>query len=422
MLDTLFKKAIPCKKRKGLCMCASKVNKRFSLRRKLVLIFGLLIAVALTIEGVLAIYTARKAVSEKIEAHLTDKAADVAVIIDGKIIALFQFIEGVSRMPSLRDNTLSFRQKAQMLVTEAKNNGTIKTFAVCSLQGNSYDTDGNEVYLGDRDWFLAAAKGSNFIAEPRIARQLNTLQIIFAVPIRGDNQEVTSVLCATVPAEFLSEQIGDIVIGQTGHCYIIGKTGTIIADKDISLVQEQFNAIEEAKQNSEYDTVAAFMQHVLDDDQNKIGYYTYKGVRYIASASPIGLSGWSVIIRAPVEEFMGTLDRLQMIMGIMATLSLIGALIIVYFIARNIIKPIGKVVSALQNIAQGEGDLTVRLPIDGNDEITDMSEYFNKTIEKIGMAIKTVGENSTSMKATGNELAANMTEAPLIKSAQTSTD
>ena len=410
MLDTLFKKAIPCKKRKGLCMCASKVNKRFSLRRKLVLIFGLLIAVALTIEGVLAIYTARKAVSEKIEAHLTDKADDVAVIIDGKIIALFQFIEGVSRMPSLRDNTLSFRQKAQMLVTEAKNNGTIKTFAVCSLQGNSYDTDGNEVYLGDRDWFLAAAKGSNFIAEPRIARQLNTLQIIFAVPIRGDNQEVTSVLCATVPAEFLSEQINDIVIGQTGNCYIIGKTGTIIADKDISLVQEQFNAIEEAKQNSEYDTVAAFMQHVLDDDQNKIGYYTYKGVRYIASASPIGLSGWSVIIRAPVEEFMGTLDRLQMIMGIMATLSLIGALIIVYFIARNIIKPIGKVVSALQNIAQGEGDLTVRLPIDGNDEITDMSEYFNKTIEKIGTAIKTVGENSTSMKVTGNELAANMTE------------
>ena len=378
-------------------MCASKVNKRFSLRRKLVLIFGLLIAVALTIEGVLAIYTARKAVSEKIEAHLTDKADDVAVIIDGKIIALFQFIEGVSRMPSLRDNTLSFRQKAQMLVTEAKNNGTIKTFAVCSLQGNSYDTDGNEVYLGDRDWFLAAAKGSNFIAEPRIARQLNTLQIIFAVPIRGDNQEVTSVLCATVPAEFLSEQINDIVIGQTGNCYIIGKTGTIIADKDISLVQEQFNAIEEAKQNSEY-------------DQNKIGYYTYKGVRYIASASPIGLSGWSVIIRAPVEEFMGTLDRLQMIMGIMATLSLIGALIIVYFIARNIIKPIGKVVSALQNIAQGEGDLTVRLPIDGNDEITDMSEYFNKTIEKIGTAIKTVGENSTSMKVTGNELAANMTE------------
>ena len=396
--------------RKQIIMNKSKANKRFSLKKKLVLIFGALIAVASTTEGGLAIYTARKAVREKIEDHLTDKAADVALIVDGKLGALFQFIEGVSRMPSLRDDSLSFRQKAQTLVSEAKNNGTIKSFAICSMQGDCYDTDGNEVFLGDRDWFLSAAKGNNFAAEPRIARKLNTLQIIFAVPIRGDNQEITSVLCASVPAEFLSQQISDIVIGETGNSYIIGRTGTIIADKDISLVQNQFNAIEEAKKNSEYDSVAIFMQQVLSDEKNEIGYYTYKGTRYIATASPIGVSGWSVIIRAPVEEFMGTLDELQRIMGIMATVSLIVALVIVYFIARNIIKPIAKAVTALRNIAQGEGDLTVRLPIIGNNEITDMSEYFNKTIEKIGTSIRQVGTNSKDMEEIGNELASNMIE------------
>ena len=59
------------------------MKKRFSIRYKLILIFGLLIALASSIEGLLAVRTARKAVTEKVESHLTDKAADIAEVIDG---------------------------------------------------------------------------------------------------------------------------------------------------------------------------------------------------------------------------------------------------------------------------------------------------------------------------------------------------
>ena len=52
----------------------------------------------------------------------------------------------------------------------------------------------------------------------------------------------------------------------------------------------------------------------------------------------------------------------------------------------------------------------MRLPVIGNDEITDMSEYFNETIAKIGASIQIVGTNSKIMEEVGNELAANMTE------------
>ena len=65
---------------------------------------------------------------------------------------------------------------------------------------------------------------------------------------------------------------------------------------------------------------------------------------------------------------------------------------------------------ALKNIAQGEGDLTVRLPVIGNDEVTDLSEYFNETITKIGASIQAVGRNSNEMEEIGNELSTNMIE------------
>ena len=65
---------------------------------------------------------------------------------------------------------------------------------------------------------------------------------------------------------------------------------------------------------------------------------------------------------------------------------------------------------ALKNIAQGEGDLTVRLPVTGHDEITELSNYFNQTIEKIGASVKAAGNTSNALQRVGEELASNMTE------------
>ncbi|MGP1428535.1 MAG: methyl-accepting chemotaxis protein, partial [Treponema sp.] len=88
-----------------------KDKKRFSIRNKLIIIFGLLILVACLTLGILAVRTARKAVTEKVEAHLIDKATDTAEIIDGRVNAFWQFLEGIARMPILIDPTASYKEK-----------------------------------------------------------------------------------------------------------------------------------------------------------------------------------------------------------------------------------------------------------------------------------------------------------------------
>ena len=74
------------------------------------------------------------------------------------------------------------------------------------------------------------------------------------------------------------------------------------------------------------------------------------------------------------------------------------------------IKPLNRTVYALKDIAQGEGDLTVRLPVKGNDEITELSKYFNETIAKIGFSIKSAGSDVKTMQNIGEELSVNMGE------------
>ena len=385
------------------------MKKRFSLRNKLMIVFGLLILTVGFILSVLAIRTARKAVTEKVATHLIDKATDTAEILDGRVNSFFQFFEGIARTPILQDSTLSYQEKTAYLMKEAAFNERIKELDITDKNGNFYYAGGS-VQVSDMEWFQKALSGEKFVTEPYIERATGTLVMTFAVPVFDSTHTVVGVLSADVNGLQLSEDISDIVVGKTGVCYILGLTGTTIADKDEELVKNRINFSEEAKKDAAFTSLADFEKMAVEIDEPSIGFYGYKGINKIASYATMKTTDWTIVINAPVNEFMGTVNELRIDMLIIGAGILIISLIIVFFVARIMIKPINIVVEALKDIAQGEGDLTVRLPVHGNDEVTDLSEYFNQTISKIGSSIKTVGENSTEMTNIGSELASNMTE------------
>ena len=387
------------------------MTKRFSLRNKLMLVFGLLILVACLSLGILAVRKSRKAVIEKVETHLIDKATDTANIIDGRINAFWQFLEGIARMPVLIDTNIPYAEKMAYLKVEAAFNEQIFELNVVDMKGNRHTADGTVFNVSDRNWFKSAAQGKDFFSAPLKSRiHAGQLIAVFAVPIYNEQRQVVNVLAANVDGLWLTDQIDDIVIGETGNCYIMGIDGVIIADKDTELITSQANIITQAKTNTALTSAAVFLEHVLDTDESEIGHYTYEGITYISSFATMKTTDWSVIIRAPVHEFMGTITVLRASLFGIGTLIFVIALVVVFFVAREMVKPIDVTVNALKNIAQGEGDLTVRLPVSGNDEITDLSNYFNETIAKIGSSIKSVGKSSNIMQSIGDELSSNMTE------------
>jgi len=276
------------------------------------------------------------------------------------------------------------------------------------LTGTRTTSSGERVSISDREWFQEAKKGNNFLAEPLLSRSVNQWLFIFAVPIYDDSHTVVGVLNATVEAKFLSDDIKDIVVGQTGSCYILGRTGVMVAHTDLSMVTGQFNPIN--TNDSSALSLKEYLVQAFKNNKSEVDYYDYEGVSYIASHATMSSTGWKVIIKAPVEEFMGTIKTLRLSMYISGLLILISALVIIYMQAYRIVKPIQKTVEALQRIAEGDGDLTVRLPLRGNDEMTDLSLYFNQTIEKIGSSVRNIEHNANIMEEIGSNLASDMTE------------
>ena len=385
-------------------------QRHISIRLKLLIIFGILILLSICALGTLSVVIAKKAIVEKVEAHLLDKVEDVAEVVDGRVNAFWQFLEGVARAHILRDSEASYLEKSEYLAKEAKFNRQIVAMGLAEPNGKLHIAGSTSTNVAEQSWFQDTLRGKNTFSEPFTSKLDGSFIIRVSVPIYGENKNVEGVLTATLDGLYLSSLVKDIVVGTTGGCYILGASAHTIGYEDADWVKKQVSTIEEAKKDASLMEVALFEKTAVESTKKEIYFYTYSGRYTIASFTKMKSTGWAVLIHAPVQEFMNTVYTLQYSMFFIGIAVLITALIIIYFVARRMVQPIKTTVDALQGIAQGDGDLTVRLPVSGNDEITDLSIYFNETIAKIGSSIKAVDKNAHMMEEIGSELSSNMTE------------
>ena len=90
------------------------------------------------------------------------------------------------------------------------------------------------------------------------------------------------------------------------------------------------------------------------------------------------------------------------------------AIILIFFLslsaallmARQIIRPLRRVVDMLKDISEGEGDLTKRLEASRRDEIGDLSTYFNRFVQKIQGIIASIADNAGTVASSATELSA----------------
>ncbi|MEL3908077.1 MAG: methyl-accepting chemotaxis protein [Treponemataceae bacterium] len=388
-----------------------KQKKVFSIGRKLTITFGLIIIGIILFLSSLVFIRSQDAVLKEVDSHLMDMALDTGNFIDHYIENWIQYVSVFSRLPELQDNGLSYLEKAQILAEAVKSQEKkeLKALNIVNLSGIAYFPDGKTANILKVEWFSNFKNGQHKIfSEPFKSMQTDDIFIAIAVPIYDKNGQVLDILQATLDAYELTKIISTVSIGKTGSAYIVNDKGTEIASKDFHFVIEGYNALEQVKQDKSVQTVADFIANAISKDRGS-GYYTYDGVTYITSFAKTG-ENWKIIVKAPVEEFLHSIQTLKIEIIIAGLAVLIIGFLIVIFTSRSIIKSLNRTVDALQNISEGEGDLTVRLPVRGNDELTQMSAYFNKTMEKIRLATQTVGENTIVIQKIGGNLSTNMTE------------
>ncbi len=107
-------------------------------------------------------------------------------------------------------------------------------------------------------------------------------------------------------------------------------------------------------------------------------------------------------------SFMKTKLRHSLYKVIISTILLNFFLIIALLasIRRIIIHPVNIVAFSIRNIAQGEGDLTKRVEIESNDEIGELSNWFNHFLNSLRSMIMEISENAETLNASSEKLSA----------------
>ncbi len=385
-MDTSFQKQLS--ERKG----------GLSIRLKLIIFFGIIIIVSLTINSIISVNRGRNVVKEEVEKQLISEAENTAKIIDTRIDGMFKVLEGLARQSFLRDTTIPYFEKVKLLRKEGAFYDIFRELYIIEPSGITYFMDGSSYYYNEETYFKENMKGKRYITEPYYDVSIGNLFVVaMSVPIYDDEKNIIGIVYGDMKGEVLSNQIKDIVAGETGMCYIVDKEGTTIAHRDIELVRNQDNIIERSKEDIGFESIATFIKRALESNKSEQDFYTFNGVSNIASFAKIPSTGWTVVVKAPIKEFWGAIDQLRIFTIIIGLVITALALIITFIVSGRVANPIKEMSLALKEISEGNLSTQLHTTLNSNDEVGILSNSLFDMVKKLQLIVKEIDENSNNL-------------------------
>jgi methyl-accepting chemotaxis protein len=120
--------------------------------------------------------------------------------------------------------------------------------------------------------------------------------------------------------------------------------------------------------------------------------------------------GWIIGSGIYIDDVEAAFQKEIMALGVTVIFVIILLASLSFIITRSIVSPLRETTVAMDDISQGEGDLTARLDSSGNDELSDLSLAFNRYTEKIHEIVRQVQEATGELTSSSDELNSVSTE------------
>ena len=251
----------------------------------------------------------------------------------------------------------------------------------------------------ERGWYKAAVRTpQKIVFSAPYATTAGELVITCGKTVTDEQNVLQGVVTIDASLKFISDFLSSVLQEDSSTLMLVDGDGTIIAHSD------NYEMIFKNISDLAIDGLNDYTKpHVFTTNLN--------GVFSKVSSSTSAYTGMPLyyVMITPLTEYRAQVVRIVVLTAVALFAALLLSIPVTIGVVSVSIEPLNRLKAALKNISE-QNDLTVRLTVAGNDEITEVARYFNQTIEKINKAIRSVGENSSAMEAVGNQLAANMTQ------------
>lgn len=274
--------------------------------------------------------------------------------------------------------------------------------------------DNNYTYLADFDFYGPSYNApASFISSPIIEDGEVIGVLIFQMPI----DKIDSVM--TGERNWINDGLGN-----SGEAYIVGRDKLmrsngrfLLEDKDsyIELIKgleyneltiDNIDRLNTTILLQEVDTVG--VNHALEG-VNEIEFIKdYRDIDVLSAYKVLDIEGVDWVLLAEIDK--SEVFESSVKMAIQTLIIIISSIVVLVLFITVIIKSISRIKKLLKVIGENQGDLTIRLEKDGNDEVSEISTYFNTFLSQLDDIVSSIKEASTDAEKISFELSANSSQ------------
>ncbi|HYE81432.1 MAG TPA: methyl-accepting chemotaxis protein [Clostridia bacterium] len=358
------------------------------IKGRIVMSVGLLLFIVCCLFGGISYYISGKSLNANIQATLPQIVQQASQTLESRVEAQFLTLEAIAELDVIQNPSYMLEEKFKIL-DDQLNMAAYIDIGLADTDGKANVSNGNSdvslktVDVKDRDYFKKAISGERAVSDPMVSRVNNSRIIMYAVPIKYQNKTI-GILMASRNGNELSDQTSDIKVGKTGNCFMINKTGVIIAHDNNNYVLDMINFIEEVKKDPSLKQIAEVHQKMAAG-QTGSDSYVFNGVENLVSYTTVTGTNWSIGVAALKDEMLSGLNLMVRIIIITTILLLIISMAAAYYIASRISRPLEAAAEHITIVASG-------------DFTRETDPSFMKMNDEIGILTRSIDSMQSSLK------------------------
>ncbi|OEC40805.1 chemotaxis protein [Pseudomonas sp. 1D4] len=243
------------------------------------------------------------------------------------------------------------------------------------------DWDGRQ-----RPWYAVGKSGSQAVLTEPYTDSTTGEILISAVTRITDAGKFLGVMGGDIRLKSVADAVNTLDFNGAGYAFLLSRNGNIISHPDTKLNGKSYSELFDGKSPA----LRKELQEVEAGDR-----------KLLVSFTPLpNLKGmdWYIGVVLDQDKVMAEANALSWRAVIGTVLGVVISLVVLSLLVKNLLRPLDGLADSLREINSGEGDLTRRLPAEGNDEISVLSREFNGFLQNLQTLIADVMSSSRQVR------------------------
>ncbi|AXE35708.1 methyl-accepting chemotaxis protein [Chromobacterium phragmitis] len=240
-----------------------------------------------------------------------------------------------------------------------------------------------------RPWYQqAAAAGQPGVSDPYVDFDTKKLVVTFVSPVK-DGSALKAVVGGDIFIDDLVKTVLSVKLRGNGYAFLVDRSGKVIAHPDASLTLKPLS-------EKVPELTGGRLTELATD--TKMATISIGGEDKLVEVQPVEGTNWLLGVVTDESVVTGPLNTLLLTVAGIGALCVVILIPVASVLLSKMLAGLGRLRNAMLEISQGEGDLTRRIEVTGQDEIAETATAFNRFVgqlQKMFIAVKEEAERVT---------------------------